>query len=60
MEDMPQYLAAPVKNTLFFAGEATDTQGDQGTVHGALRSGSRVAREIMGARLGKVGRACAT
>jgi monoamine oxidase len=55
MEDMPRYLGAPVKSTLFFAGEATDTQGDQGTVHGALRSGSRVAREILGSRLSNQG-----
>lgn len=47
MGDLPRYLGAPVKDTLFFAGEATDTEGDQGTVHGALRSGSRVAREIL-------------
>jgi len=51
MGTMPHYLAAPVKSTLFFAGEATDTQGDQGTVHGALRSGCRVAREILDSRL---------
>ncbi len=37
-------LAAPVQDTLFFAGEATDSEG--GTVTGALRSGARAAREV--------------
>jgi len=36
-------LAAPVEDVLFFAGEATDSEG--GTVTGALRSGARAARE---------------
>lgn len=40
-------LAAPVRNTLFFAGEATDGQGEQGTVHGALASGRRAAQEML-------------
>ena len=40
-------LAAPVANTLFFAGEATDNRGHNGTVHGAIFSGERVAREIL-------------
>ena len=40
-------LAAPVSNTLFFAGEATDNRGHNGTVHGAIFSGERVAREIL-------------
>jgi monoamine oxidase len=43
-------LAAPVENTLFFAGEATDTTGNNGTVHGAMASGYRAAREIIKAR----------
>jgi monoamine oxidase len=42
-----QALAAPVENTLFFAGEATDTTGHNGTVHGAIASGRRAAREIL-------------
>jgi monoamine oxidase len=37
-------LAEPLDGTLFFAGEATDSQ-DAGTVAGALRSGERAARE---------------
>ncbi len=36
-------LAAPVEDTLFFAGEATDTSGHLGTVHGAMASGIRAA-----------------
>jgi monoamine oxidase len=39
-------LARPVENTLFFAGEATDTGGHNGTVHGAIASGRRAAIEI--------------
>ncbi len=42
-----QSLATPVENTLFFAGEATDTTGHNGTVHGAIASGRRAAREIL-------------
>ena len=40
-------LAAPVQNTLFFAGEATDTTGHNGTVHGAIATGYRAAEEIL-------------
>lgn len=40
-------LALPVENTLFFAGEATDTSGHNGTVHGAIASGYRVAEEVL-------------
>jgi len=39
-------LAKPMEDTLFFAGEATNTDGHQGTVHGAIASGLRAAREI--------------
>ncbi|MGB8539629.1 MAG: NAD(P)/FAD-dependent oxidoreductase [Acidobacteriaceae bacterium] len=39
-------LSAPVEQTLFFAGEHTDTSGHWGTVHGALRSGYRVAEQV--------------
>ena len=39
-------LAAPLKDTLFFAGEATDTEGEAATVTGALQSGLRAAREV--------------
>jgi monoamine oxidase len=39
-------LAAPLDETLYFAGEATDTE-QSGTVGGALASGMRAAREIL-------------
>ena len=38
-------LAAPVDDTLFFAGEATSTDGEGGTVNGALETGKRAAWE---------------
>jgi monoamine oxidase len=41
-----EQLAAPLRNTLFFAGEAADTE-EAGTVAGALRSGMRAAREVV-------------
>jgi monoamine oxidase len=41
-----QELARPVQNTIFFAGEATSV-GHIGTVHGAIESGQRAAREIL-------------
>jgi monoamine oxidase len=40
-------LAAPIDNTLFFAGEASDVEGESGTVAGALQSGLRAAREVL-------------
>jgi monoamine oxidase len=40
-----QELAKPLADTLFFAGEATDTNGDIGTVHGAIATGNRAAKE---------------
>jgi monoamine oxidase len=40
-------LARPVENTLFFAGEATNTDGHNGTVHGAIATGMRAARELL-------------
>lgn len=36
-------LAAPAGKTLFFAGEAAETEGHSGTVHGAIRSGRKAA-----------------
>ncbi len=39
-------LARSVAETLFFAGEATDIEGNNGTVHGAMASGLRAAAEI--------------
>ena len=46
--DALSILAEPVENTLFFAGEHTDTEGTWSTVHGALRSGLRAVRQILG------------
>ena len=43
----PAELARPVEDTIFFAGEATDTEGHGGTVHGAMRTGHRAAREVL-------------
>ncbi len=43
-------LAKPIANTLFFAGEATDLNGHSATVHGAIASGRRAARQIIDAR----------
>ena len=40
-------LAAPLDHTLFFAGEATDLSGHNGTVHGAIASAHRAAEEIL-------------
>ena len=40
-------LSVPVEGTLFFAGEHTDTTGHWGTVHGALRSGYRAAKQVL-------------
>jgi monoamine oxidase len=40
-------LSRPVEDTLFFAGEATDTGGHTGTVEGALASGLRAARQAI-------------
>ena len=51
-------LAAPVKGTLFFAGEATDVSGYQGTVHGAMASGHRAAQEILDSRREPAKREC--
>ncbi len=44
-EDARDALATPVEDTLFFAGEATDSE-EAGTVAGALRSGQRAAQQI--------------
>ena len=41
-------LAAPLEETLYFAGEATDME-QSGTVGGALASGLRAAKEILNA-----------
>jgi monoamine oxidase len=43
-------LAAPEGDRLFFAGEATAYDTNPQTVHGAIESGLRAAREVMGSR----------
>jgi monoamine oxidase len=45
--DAPGRLAAPVEDTLFFAGEATDESGNTGTVHAALAEGTRAAGAVI-------------
>jgi monoamine oxidase len=40
----------PVEDTLYFAGEAVNTLGHIGTVHGAMASGERAARLIVADR----------
>lgn len=40
-------MAIPVSGTLYFAGEATETKGHSATVHGAIASGRRAARQIL-------------
>jgi monoamine oxidase len=44
--DARSTLAAPLEDTLFFAGEATNTEDEAATVTGALQSGERAAREL--------------
>ena len=46
--DASAKISEPVEQTLFFAGEHTDTTGHWGTVHGALRSGLRAAANLLG------------
>jgi monoamine oxidase len=53
LEDAPRAIAKPIANTLFFAGEATADALELGTVHGALASGERVAREIVAVLAGR-------
>ncbi len=40
-------LGTPVGNRLFFAGEATDVEGEAGTISGALLSAERAAQEVI-------------
>jgi monoamine oxidase len=40
-------MTIPADNTLYFAGEHTDTTGHWGTVHAAVRSGHRAATQIL-------------
>jgi hypothetical protein len=45
-------IGAPIGKTLFFAGEATDVNGDAGTINGALNSAERVAEEVVKSIIG--------
>lgn len=45
--DAAKALATPVENTLYFAGEATNSDGYNGTVHGAIATGYRAAEELL-------------
>jgi monoamine oxidase len=40
-------LGRPVGRTLFFAGEAADSEGRTGTVHGAIGTGYRAAASVL-------------
>lgn len=40
-------LAEPVEDTLYFAGEAIETEGHAATVHGAIESGEHAAKRII-------------
>jgi monoamine oxidase len=44
--DGPEVLSRPLRDTLFFAGEAADIPGNNGTVHGAIASARRAVAEI--------------
>jgi monoamine oxidase len=46
----PMRLADPVANTLFFAGEATNSEGNSSTMHGAIATGYRAAEELLGSQ----------
>jgi monoamine oxidase len=48
---MRDRLAEPIGSTLFFGGEATN-RAQPSTVHGALESGIRAAREVLQAMQG--------
>jgi monoamine oxidase len=40
-------LAQPIGTSLYFAGEATETEGHSATVHGAIASGRRAAKQAL-------------
>ena len=52
----PAKLARPVRGTLFFAGEASDSEGRTATVHGAIASGRRAAKQALRALATRAGR----
>jgi monoamine oxidase len=43
---LAEELAQALEETLFFAGEATESTGFSGTVHGAIKTGLRAAQEV--------------
>jgi monoamine oxidase len=45
--DASRRMTEPLADTLYFAGEHTDVTGHWGTVHAAVRSGLRAARQIL-------------
>ena len=47
LEDAPTRLGRSLDRTLFFAGEATAATAELGTVHGAIASGVRAAKEVL-------------
>lgn len=49
--DAPEQLARPIQGTLYFAGEAMSTKGENGTVSGAIATGERAAK-LLARRLG--------
>jgi monoamine oxidase len=55
-EGAREALAASIDETLFFAGEATSTDGQSGTVNGALETGERAAAEAAAVLGGKAPR----
>ncbi|MGH9452706.1 MAG: flavin monoamine oxidase family protein [Terriglobia bacterium] len=46
-QEARRILATPVEDTLYFSGEAANTDGHSATVHGAIASGQRAAHEIL-------------
>jgi monoamine oxidase len=46
--DAPEHLSQPIGETLYFAGEHTDVSGHWGTVHAALGTGLRAAKQLIG------------
>jgi len=46
--DAPGEMRGPVEDTLYFAGEHTDTSGHWGTVHAALATGAAAAHQLLG------------
>ncbi|GEJ56828.1 flavin monoamine oxidase family protein [Anaeromyxobacter diazotrophicus] len=48
---VPEELARPIDGTIFLAGEAT-VLGAAGTVHGAIESGERAARQVLATFVG--------